>query len=145
MAQKKLIPFEVEEKQPRYATVIQLSRDPHLSGLRARVLASAGLQVCSVFPDEIGTQLAGSQSPQIWIFCHSIHFHEFVALAAIVRRTHPEDKLLRLSGLDDTLAPAKLVDGSLEPPTTVEELLRAVTNADWHPALALKRRGRSSG
>ena len=142
MAQRRLIPFDAAEKQPRYAEVVQLSRDPHLSELRARVLASAGLQVHSVSPEEIGKQFEVSQPPQIWIFCHSIDFHEFVALAALVRRVHPADKLLRLCGLDDMLAPSRLVDHSLEPPTTVDELLRAVTNTEWHPAAAFRQRER---
>ena len=139
MAQGKVIPFagpaatqSEDPKMPkgRRKTVVQLGRDPYLLGLRARVISSVGFDVASDAPENLHVQLADSQSAKIWIFCHSLEFHEFLALAAAVRRERPTDKLLRLNGLDEGTAPDHLVDHCLEPPTTVDDLLRAVTSFD---------------
>lgn len=139
MAQGKVIPFadpaatqSDATKMPkgRRRTVVQLGRDSYLLGLRARVIHSVGFDVASATPEDLHVQLAESQSAKIWIFCHSLAFHEFLTLAAAVRRERPTDKLLRLNGLDEGTAPAHLVDHCLEPPTTVDDLLRAITSFD---------------
>jgi hypothetical protein len=139
LAEGKVIPFaDPSAIQPdarkmpmaRRRTVVQFGRDAYLLGLRARVINSVGFDVASAPPENLQVQLADSQSARIWIFCHSLAFHEFLALAAAIRRERPTDKLLRLKGLDEGAVPDQLVDHCLEPPTTVDDFLRVVTSFD---------------
>ena len=120
-------------------SIIQLGRDQNLLALRARVIESSGASVHSIAPEEAETELANTQMPKIWIFCHTLEFREFVSLATRVRRERPTDKLLRLNGLDEARSSKDLVDRWLEPVSTVEDLLRMVADLGCPPGPSLTR------
>ncbi len=106
--------------------VVQIGRDLELLRLRARIITSAGYTVHSMTPDEATAEIRKAQAVQVWVFCHTLELYELALFAVAVRRRRPEDKLLRLIGLNETgLAPG-LFDGFLEPVNGVDDLLRAV-------------------
>jgi hypothetical protein len=112
--------------------VVQIGRDPELLRLRARIIGSAGYAVHSMAPDEATAELRTARAAQIWVFCHTLEFYELALLAVAVRSNRPEDKLLRLTGLNDNgLAPG-LFDELLEPVNGIDDLLRVVAYLAKH-------------
>ncbi len=106
--------------------VIQIGRDRELLRLRAKVICTAGYTVHSMTPDETTAEIRKARGGQVWVFCHTLEFYELALLAVAIRSSWPEDKLLRLSGLDDVQQAPGLFDELLEPVKSVDDLLRAV-------------------
>jgi hypothetical protein len=77
-------------------------------------------------PDETMAEIRKARRGQVWVFCHTLEFYELALLAVTIRSTFPEDKLLRLMGLDDVGQVPGLFDGLLEPVKGVDDLLQAV-------------------
>jgi hypothetical protein len=77
-------------------------------------------------PDETMAEIRKARGGQVWVFCHTLEFYELALLAVAIRSTFPEDKLLRLIGLDDVGEVPGLFDGLLEPVNGVDDLLQAV-------------------
>ena len=94
--------------------------------LRAKVISTAGYTVHSMTPDETTAEIRKARGGQVWVFCHTLEFYELALLAVAIRSSWPEDKLLRLSGLDDVRQAPGLFDELLEPVKSVDDLLRAV-------------------
>jgi hypothetical protein len=106
--------------------VIQIGRDRELLRLRAKVISTAGYTVHSMTPEETTAEIRKASGGQVWVFCHTLEFFELALLAVAIRSSWPDDKLLRLSGLNDVgLAPG-LFDELLEPVKGVDDLLRSV-------------------
>jgi hypothetical protein len=77
-------------------------------------------------PEETTAEIRKARGGQVWVFCHTLEFFELALLAVAIRSSWPDDKLLRLSGLNDVgLAPG-LFDELLEPVKGVDDLLRSV-------------------
>ena len=106
--------------------VIQIGRDRELLRLRAKVISSAGYTVHSMSPDETTAEIRKARGGQVWVFCHTLEFYELALLAVAIRSSWPEDKLLRLIGLNDVGQAPGLFDELLEPVKGVDDLLRAV-------------------
>jgi len=117
----------------RPQTVLQVGRDHELLRLRAEIISCAGYTVQSMTPDQVPAKIWPAPDPRVWIFCHTLNFYELAILAAAIRKSHPEDKLLRLSGLNDTPQLPGLFDELLEPVMGVDELVRVVAALAQHP------------
>ena len=77
-------------------------------------------------PEETTAEVRRARGGQVWVFCHTLEFYELALLAVAIRSSWPEDKLLRLSGLNDVGQAPGLFDELLEPVKSVDDLLRAV-------------------
>jgi hypothetical protein len=106
--------------------VIQIGRDRELLRLRAKVIGSAGYTVYSMTPDETTAEIRKARGARVWLFCHTLEFYELALLAVAIRSSWPEDKLLRLNGLNDMGQAPGLFDELLEPVQGVDDLIRAV-------------------
>ncbi len=106
--------------------VIQIGRDRELLRLRAKVISTAGYTVHSMTPEETTAEIRKARGRQVWVFCHTLEFYELALLAVAIRSSWPDDKLLRLSGLNDVGVAPGLFDELLEPVKGVDDLLRAV-------------------
>jgi hypothetical protein len=131
MLQGKVIPFtdsgdRHRQDVERAQIVIQIGRDRELLRLRAQVIGTAGYTVHSMTPEETMAEVRKARGGQVWVFCHTLEFYELAFLAVAIRSTWPEDKLLRLSGLNDVGQATGLFDELLEPVKGVDDLLRAV-------------------
>jgi|SRR5271165_6882290 len=127
----KVIPFTESsdrhcEGADRTQMVIQIGRDRELLRLRAKVISSAGFTVHSMTPDETTAEIRKARGAQVWVFCHTLEFYELALLAVAIRNSWPEDKLLRLTGLNDVGQAPGLFDELLEPVKGVDDLLRTV-------------------
>jgi hypothetical protein len=138
MVPGKVIPFldrsnlRGQDRQ-RQQTVLQVGRDSELLRLRAKIIGCAGYTVQSMTPDQVPGEIGQAPGPRVWVFCHTLDFYELTILAAAIRNTHPEDKLLRLSNLNDIPQFPGLFDELLEPIMGVDELLRVVAALAQHP------------
>ena len=127
----RVIPFSshpepgAQSATPRLS-IIQVGRDPELSRLRARVLSAAGHSVHSIAPEESTAQHKSPGADRVWVFCHTVEFYELALMAVAIRRVRPNDKLLRMVGLEDVQQVPVLFDGLLEPIKGVDGLLSAV-------------------
>lgn len=106
--------------------IVQVGRDPELSRLRAKVLTSAGYSVRSITPEESTAEWKMAGTGVVWIFCHTIEFYELALIAVAIRRARPEDRLLRMIGLEDVRQAPGLFDELLQPIEGVDGLLLAV-------------------
>jgi hypothetical protein len=77
-------------------------------------------------PEESTAEIRQARGGQVWVFCHTLEFYELTLLAVAIRSNFPEDKLLRLTGLNDVGQVPGLFDELLEPVKGVDDLLRAV-------------------
>ena len=140
MPQQKVIPFisriSPDRKYPeRPQIILQVGRDQELLHLRAKIITCAGFIVQSMTPDQVPAEIRRTRGLRVWVFCHTLTFYELALLAAAVRRAHPADKLLRLSGLNDIRQAPGLFDELLEPIMGVDELLRVVTALAQRPTI----------
>jgi hypothetical protein len=140
MLPRKVIPFisrsyPDREYAERPLTILQVGRDQELLHLRAKVIGCAGFTVQSMTPDQVQAEIGKTRGPRVWVFCHTLVFYELALFAVAIRHTHPADKLLRLTGLNDIGQAPGLFDELLEPIRGVDELLRVVA--------ALAQRSRS--
>jgi hypothetical protein len=131
MLPKRVIPFREpsdphSEVADRPQMVIQIGRDQELLRLRARIISSAGYTVHSMTPEEATAELRTARAAQVWLFCHTLEFYELALLAVAVRNSRPEDKLLRLTGLNDSLLAPGLFDELFAPVNGVDDLLEVV-------------------
>jgi hypothetical protein len=129
----RVIPFLVPVDPPYSAAeapsiVVQIGRDEELLRLRAMVISSAGYTVHSMTPDRATAELKKAEGARVWVFCHTLEFYELALLAVAVRKERPTDKLLRLTGLNDSRQVPGLFDELLEPVKGVDDLLRMVTD-----------------
>jgi hypothetical protein len=129
----RVIPFSLpidppspHSEQPNI--VVQIGRDEELLRLRAMVMTAAGYTVHSMTPDQANGELKKAQGVQVWVFCHTLEFYELALLALAIRKERPEDKLLRLSGLNDIRQVPGLFDDLLEPVKGVDDLLRMIAD-----------------
>jgi hypothetical protein len=127
----RVIPFSLPIDPPCSAAgqpniVVQIGRDEELLRLRAMVISAAGLTVHSMTPDQATRELKRAGGARVWVFCHTLEFYELALLAVAVRKERPSDKLLRLTGLNDSRQVPGLFDELLEPVMGVDELLRLV-------------------
>jgi len=127
----RVIPFtEAGARQPPILEhphmVFQIGRDLELLRLRAMLISSAGYTVHSVTPDQALAEIRKARGGQVWVFCHTLEFYELALLAVAIRHARPEDKLLRLTGLNDIQQAPGLFDELLEPVKGVDDLLRLV-------------------
>jgi len=83
-------------------------------------------------PDQVPAEIRETPGPRVWVFCHTLDFYELALLAVAIRSSHPADKLLRLTSLNDTQAPG-LFHELLEPIMGVDELLRVVAALAHRP------------
>jgi hypothetical protein len=88
-------------------------------------------------PDQVPVEIRETCGPRVWVFCHTLDFYDLALLAVAIRNSHPADKLLRLSGLDDTGQAPGLFDQLLEPITGIDELLRVVAALAQHPPVSM--------
>ncbi len=103
----RVIPFSLPIDPPcstaeKLNIVVQIGRDEELLRLRAMVISSAGLTVHSMTPDQATRELKSAEGARVWVFCHTLEFYELALLAVAIRKERPSDKLLRLTGLNDT-------------------------------------------
>jgi hypothetical protein len=135
----RVIPFS-EPSDPhsqvagRPQMVVQIGRDPELLRLRARIISSAGYTVYSMTPEEATAEIRKTRAAQVWVFCHTLEFYELALLAVAVRNSRPEDKLLRLIGLNDTRLAPGLFDEFFEPVNGVDDLLQVVADLSKQPS-----------
>ena len=139
MLQGRVIPFS-ERSDPhsqvagRPQMVVQIGRDPELLHLRARIISSAGYTVSSMTPEEATAEIRKTREARVWVFCHTLEFYELALLAVAVRNSRPEDKLLRLIGLNDTRPAPGLFDEFFEPVNGVDDLLQVVADLSKQPS-----------
>src|SRR5580698_2475566 len=132
MAPGRVIPFtkqsrpHPEASQPQQQMVVLIGKDPELLRLRAQILGYAGYTVHYITPDQVTPDFLKTRTVQLWVFCQTLEFHESAVLAAAIRSTWPEDKVLRLSGRNDIRQAPELFDESLHPVMGVDDLLRVV-------------------
>jgi len=131
MLPARIIPFTERSERnslvpPQRQTVVLIGRDPELLGLRAKLISSAGYVVHFMTPDHARAEVRKARPSQVWVFCHTLEFSELALLAVAIRSSAPDDKLLRLTGLNDTEQVPGLFDEMLEPVMGVDDLLRAV-------------------
>jgi hypothetical protein len=110
----------------RSQTILQVGRDLELLRLRAKIISCAGYTVQSMTPDQVPAEIRATRGQRVWVFCHTLDFYELALLAVAVRNSHPEDKLLHLTSLNDVAQAPGLFDEMLEPIMGVDELLRVV-------------------
>jgi len=103
--------------------------------LRAKIISCAGYTVQSLTPDHVPAQVRETGGPRVWVFCHTLDFYELALLAVAIRNSYPEDKLLRLTSLNDTQQAPGLFDELLEPIMGVDELLRVVAALAQRPSV----------
>jgi hypothetical protein len=135
----RVIPFsEPSNPHSRIAgqpqVVVQIGRDQELLRLRARIISFAGYTVHSMTPNEATAELRKARPAQVWVFCHTLEFYELALLAVAVRSSRPEDKLLRLTGLNDVGQAPGLFDEFLEPVNGVDDLLQVVAGLARQPS-----------
>ena len=140
MPPRRVIPFisrsdpdPKDAEQPQ--TILQVGRDQELLRLRAKIISCAGFIVQSMTPDQVPAEIQETRGPRVWVFCHTVDFYELALLAAAVRRAHPADKLLRLTGLNEIRQAPGLFDELLEPIMGVDELLRVVAALAQRPTV----------
>jgi hypothetical protein len=138
MLPRRIIPFiSRSNSRPQGAerpqTVFQVGRDEELLRLRAKIISCAGYTVQSLTPDQVPAEIRESHGPRVWVFCHTLDFYELALLAVAIRHSHPEDKLLRLTSLNDTQQAPGLFDELLEPIMGVDELLHVVAALAQRP------------
>jgi hypothetical protein len=131
MLPARIIPFTERSERnslvpPQRQTVVLIGRDAELLGLRAKLISSAGYVVHFMTPDHARAEVRKARPSQVWVFCHTLEFSELALLAVAIRSSAPDDKLLRLTGLNDTEQVPGLFDEMLEPVMGVDDLLRAV-------------------
>jgi hypothetical protein len=131
MLPPRLIPFVNRSHSHRKVVerpriVLQIGRDQELLRLRAKIISCAGYTIHSMTPDQVSAELGEARGPRIWVFCHTLDFYELALLAVVIRNRHPQDKLLRLTGLNDIGQAPGLFDELLEPIVEVDELLRVL-------------------
>ncbi|MGB8539714.1 MAG: hypothetical protein WCD57_25035 [Acidobacteriaceae bacterium] len=136
----RLIPFvnrsdsrrkDVERPQ----IVLQIGRDQELLRLRSKIISCAGYTIHSMTPDQVTAEIREVRGPRIWVFCHTLDFYELALLAVVIRNRHPEDKLLRLTGLNEIGQAPGLFDELLEPMAKVDELLRVLAALAKRPSV----------
>lgn len=140
MLQGKVIPFKNPSNSSRNHAerpqiILQVGRDEELLHLRARIISWAGFVVQSISPDQVPAEIRKSRAPRVWVFCHTLAFYELALLAVVIRRAHPADKLLRLTGFNDIRQAPGLFDELLEPIMGVDELLRVVAALAQRPTV----------
>jgi hypothetical protein len=138
MLPRRIIPFINRSKSSRQGTerpqtVLQVGRDQELSRLRAKIIRCAGYTVHSMTPEQVPAEIRETPGPRVWVFCHTLDFYELALLAVAIRNSHPADKLLRLTSLNDTQQAPGLFDELLEPVMGVDELLRVVAALSQRP------------
>jgi hypothetical protein len=138
MLPRRIIPFINPTKSCRQGTerpqaVLQVGRDRELLRLRAKIISCAGYTVQSMTPDQVPAEIRETPGPRVWVFCHTLDFYELALLAVAIRNSHPADKLLRLTSLNDTQQAPGLFDELLEPIMGVDELLRVVAALAQRP------------
>jgi hypothetical protein len=74
-----------------------VGRDPALLAQRELSLMAAGMEVCSVTPEEAEPE-ARSALARPWLICHTVEITQVVYLACSVRRNSPASKLILLEG-----------------------------------------------
>jgi hypothetical protein len=131
MLPRRIIPFinrsnSGPQGAERPQTVLQVGRDQELLRLRAKIISCAGYTVQSMTPDQVPAEIWETPGPRVWVFCHTLDLYELALLAVAIRNSYPEDKLLRLTSLNDTQQAPGLFDELLEPIMGVDELLRVV-------------------
>jgi hypothetical protein len=141
MLPRRLIPFASRSNSRRQdpgrpQIVLQVGRDQELLRLRAKIIAFAGYTVQSMSPDQVPPQIQGACQPRVWVFCHTLDFYELALLAVAIRNAYPADKLLRMTGLNDTQQAPGLFDELLEPVMGVDELLRVVADLAQRPPVS---------
>jgi hypothetical protein len=85
-------------------------------------------------PEEATAEIRKTRAAQVWVFCHTLEFYELALLAVAVRNSRPEDKLLRLIGLNDTRLAPGLFDEFFEPVNGVDDLLQVVADLSKQPS-----------
>jgi len=140
MLPPRLIPFvnrsdshrkDVERPQ----IVLQIGHDQELLRLRSKIISCAGYTIHSMTPDQVTAEIREARGPRIWVFCHTLDFYELALLAVVIRNRHPEDKLLRLTGLNEIGQASGLFDELLEPTAQVDELLRVLAALAKRPSV----------
>jgi hypothetical protein len=132
MLTKRVIPFAVPREKVTSGEawpqrlVVQIGRDRELLRLRAKIIHSAGYTVHSIFPEEATAEVRKTLGGRVWVFCHTLEFYELALLATAIRNSCPADKLLRLTGLNNTQQPVDLFDEWLDSVRGVDELLQVV-------------------
>jgi hypothetical protein len=134
MPPRRVIPFinrsnTHRQNADRPQTVFQIGRDQELLRLRAKIISCAGYTVQSMTPDQVPAEVRKALGPRVWVFCHTLDSYELAPLAVAIRNSHPADKLLRLTSLNDIAQAPGLCDELLEPIVGVDELLRVVAAA----------------
>jgi hypothetical protein len=87
-------------------------------------------------PDQVPEEIQKARGPRVWVFCHTLDFYELALMAAAIRTTHPADKLLRLTSLNDIKQAPGLFDELLEPIMGVNELVRVVDALAQRPSIS---------
>lgn len=87
-------------------------------------------------PDQVPAEIQKARGPRVWVFCHTLDFYELALMAAAIRSTHPADKLLRLTSLNDIKQAPGLFDELLEPIMGVNELVRVVDALAQRPSVS---------
>jgi hypothetical protein len=131
MLPRGVIPFKNRSNSRRQnaggpQTVFQIGRNQELLRLRAKIISCAGYTVQSMTPDQVPAELREARGARVWVFCHTLDSHELALFAVAIRNSHPADKLLRLTGLNNIGQAPGLFDELLEPIMGVGELLRVV-------------------
>jgi hypothetical protein len=140
MLPRRVIPFlyrsnSCRQNADRPQTVFQIGRDQELLRLRAKIISRAGYTVQSMTPDQVPAEVREARGARVWVFCHTLDFYELALLAVAIRNSHPADKLLRLTSLNDVGQAPGLFDELLEPIMGVDELLRVVAALAQRPSV----------
>jgi hypothetical protein len=140
MLPRRVIPFlnssnSRRQNADRPQTVFQIGRDQELLRLRAKIISCAGYTVQSMTPDQVPAEVREAREARVWVFCHTLDFYELALLAVAIRNSHPADKLLRLTSLNDIGQAPGLFDELLEPVMGVDELLRVVAALAQRPSV----------
>ena len=140
MLRRRPIPFinrsnsRRQDIEPRQ-TILQVGRDQELLRLRAKIISCAGYTVQSMTPDQVSAEIRAIRGQRVWVFCHTLDFYELALLAVAIRNSHPGDKLLRLTALNDIKQAPGLFDELLEPIMGVDDLLRVVATLAERPPI----------
>jgi hypothetical protein len=140
MLPRRVIPFLYRSNSCRQNAdppqkVFQIGRDQELLRLRAKIISRAGYTVQSMTPDQVPAEVREARGARVWVFCHTLDFYELALLAVAIRNSHPADKLLRLTSLNDVGQAPGLFDELLEPIMGVDELLRVVAALAQRPSV----------